>query len=467
MTEESKDRPAPATRLPRSHDRRVLAGVCVGLGRHTQVDPVVFRVGFALLVLADGWGVLLYIIAALLMPADEFRASPIEQLVKRRFDADSVLAILTALLGVAVLLSLPGSGLDGPLTLVTLFALVLLVAHGRGVDLVGLARTLPERIQGRPAEPEESASAMYGPAAAGGVHMYKSPTAPIQPEMIDLATLHTRPRTAATGTYDLADAPVRSQPAPPAPGTPADPADPADPSDPSDPFDPFDPADPLAPSVPAAPAAPAVPAAPRQRSVLAPLTLLVALLVAAVMAPIASAYPQNSQLPIVLGSGLAVIAAGLIAGSRYGRPRGLVAAGTLLSLALVTTSVAAAVPSGGRFGDVTWRPVDAGKSEQTYKIIAGQGALDLTALPLRPGQRIKVQAELGLGGMRVRLPRTARVELRARAGLGDVTVDGRITGGPRAKVDEILQPEGDPVTDPPTIELSFNGRVGDLEVTRA
>jgi hypothetical protein len=124
------------------------------------------------------------------------------------------------------------------------------------------------------------------------------------------------------------------------------------------------------------------------------------------------------------------------------------------------------VPSGGRFGDVTWRPVDAGKSEQTYKIIAGQGALDLTALPLRPGQRIKVQAELGLGGMRVRLPRTARVELRATAGLGDVTVDGRITGGPRAKVEEILQPEGDPGADPPTIEFSFNGRVGDLEVTR-
>jgi hypothetical protein len=196
-------------------------------------------------------------------------------------------------------------------------------------------------------------------------------------------------------------------------------------------------------------------------------TLLVALLVAAGMGPIASAYPRDDKLPIVLGFGLAVIATGLIIGSWYGRPRGLVAAGTLLSLALVTTSVATAVPSGGRFGDVTWRPVDAGQSERTYKIIAGQGALDLTALPLRPGQRIKVQAELGVGGMRVKLPRTARVELHAKAGLGDVTVDGRITGGPRAKVNEVLQPEGIPDGVPPTIELSFNGRVGDLEVTRA
>jgi phage shock protein PspC (stress-responsive transcriptional regulator) len=446
MTEDSKDRPAPAQRLLRSRDRRVLAGVCGGLGRHTQIDPVVFRVGFALLVLADGWGILLYVIAALLLPGDEFKPSPIEQRLKRRFDADAALAILAALLGAVMLLSLPNNGLDGPLTVVTLFALVLLVAHSRGVDLIRLARTLPERFQGRPAEPQDSASppGMYGPdtyQAGSPVNFQKTRAATSRPEMIDLATLGTRPRPGAAGPFDLAEEPWPSMPAAPAA--------------------------PSAPMTPAPPVAPVAPQPPRPRSLLSPLTLLVAVLVAAVMGPVASAYPQKAQLPIVLGSGLAVIGMGLIAGSRYGRPRGLVAAGTVLSLALVTTSVAAEVPAGGRFGDVTWRPVDAGRSEQTYKIIAGQGALDLTGLPLKPGQRIKVQAELGVGGMRVTLPRTARVELHARAGLGDVTVDGRITGGPRAKVDEVLQPEGDAGGNPPTIELSFNGRVGDLEVTRA
>jgi phage shock protein PspC (stress-responsive transcriptional regulator) len=443
MTEESKDRSAPAQRLPRSHDRRVLAGVCAGLARHTRIDPVIFRVGFALLVPAAGSGIFLYIIAALLLPSDEFRPSRVERLVKRRFDADAVLAILTALLGVALLLSLPGSGVDEPLTLVTVFALVLLVAHGRGVDLIRLARTLPEYLRGRLAEPHESAPphGMYGPAtyAAGSPVNFHQPEAAMpRPEMIDLATLGTRPRGASTGTHDL---PARTD-LPREAGPAAEPG-------------------PVPQGVSAAPPA------PRPRSILAPLTLLVALLVAAVMGPIASTYPQRAQLPIVLGSGLVVIAGGLIAGSRYGRPRGLVAAGTLLSLALVTTAAAAAVPTGGRFGDVSWRPVDAGQSDQTYKVIAGQGALDLTALPLKPGQRIRVQAELGVGGMRVKLPRTARVELRATAGLGDVTVDGRITGGPRAKVNEILQPEGHPVGDPPTIELSFNGKLGDLEVTRA
>jgi phage shock protein PspC (stress-responsive transcriptional regulator) len=437
MTEDSEDRPAPAARLPRSRDRRVLAGVCAGLGSHTRIDPVVFRVGFALLVLAvpaDGSGILLYIIAALLMPADEVRPAPIEKVFKRRFDAEAVLAILIALLGGAVLLSLPGNGLDGPLSSVTLFALVLLVAHGRGVDLIRLARTLPGRLHGSPLEPHGAAA--YGPGArAGGpVNLHKTRTATLPPEMIDLATLSARPRTASTGTYDLAGSTGPHDPA----GGPE--------------YVPFT-------------AAAAV--APRPRSVLAPVTLLVALLAAAVMGPIAAAYPRQAQLPIVLGSGLAVIAAGLIAGSRYGRPRGLVAAGTLLSMALVTTSVAAAVPTGGRFGDVSWRPVDAGQSEQTYKIIAGQGALDLTALPLKPGQRIRVQAELGIGGMRVRLPRTARVELRATTGLGDVTVDGRLTGGPRAKVNEVLRPEPGPAGEPPTIEFLFSGKLGDLEVIRA
>jgi phage shock protein PspC (stress-responsive transcriptional regulator) len=429
MTEESKDRPSPAQRLPRSQDRRVLAGVCAGLGRHTRIDPVVFRVGFALLVPAGGAGIPLYILAALLMPADEVRPAPIEQMVKRRFDADAVLTILTALLGVAVLLSLPGSGpngLDGSLTLVTVFALVLLVAHGRGVDLIQLTRTLPERIQGRPAEPHESATA---PGAYGPVNPHTTQEATMRPEMVDLATLHTRPSAAPIGTYDLGDDPAEPRPSGFAPAS-------------------------------------AVARSPRRRSLLAPLTLLIALLVAAVMCPIAAAYPQKAHLPIVLGAGLAVIALGLVVGSWYGRPRGLVAVGTLLSVALVTSSVATAVPAGGRFGHVTWRPVDAGQSDQTYRVTVGQGAIDLTELPLKPGQRIKVRAELGVGEIRVRLPRTARVELHATAGLGDVTVDGRVTGGPWARVNEILQPESGSAADPPTIELSFNGKVGDLEVTR-
>lgn len=58
------------SRLRRSVDDRVLAGVCGGLGRQTGVDPLLFRIGFVALVFAAGTGVVLYVLLALLMPRE-------------------------------------------------------------------------------------------------------------------------------------------------------------------------------------------------------------------------------------------------------------------------------------------------------------------------------------------------------------------------------------------------------------
>ncbi len=58
-------------RLQRSSSDRVLTGVCGGLGRHTGVDPILFRIGFVALVFAAGTGVLLYLALAVLMPRDD------------------------------------------------------------------------------------------------------------------------------------------------------------------------------------------------------------------------------------------------------------------------------------------------------------------------------------------------------------------------------------------------------------
>lgn len=58
------------SRLRRSVDDRVLAGVCGGLGRQTGVDPLLFRIGFVALVFAAGTGVVLYALLALLMPSE-------------------------------------------------------------------------------------------------------------------------------------------------------------------------------------------------------------------------------------------------------------------------------------------------------------------------------------------------------------------------------------------------------------
>src|SRR3954469_4860135 len=59
--------PEPERVLRRSGSGRMLTGVCAGLGRYIGMDPVLFRVGFAVLVLASGIGIMLYVAAFLLM----------------------------------------------------------------------------------------------------------------------------------------------------------------------------------------------------------------------------------------------------------------------------------------------------------------------------------------------------------------------------------------------------------------
>jgi phage shock protein PspC (stress-responsive transcriptional regulator) len=57
-------------RLLRSSSDRVLAGVAGGLGRHFGVDPVIFRIGFALSIFFGGLGALAYLVLAVVVPTD-------------------------------------------------------------------------------------------------------------------------------------------------------------------------------------------------------------------------------------------------------------------------------------------------------------------------------------------------------------------------------------------------------------
>jgi phage shock protein PspC (stress-responsive transcriptional regulator) len=425
MTEDSTA--APPSRLPRVPGGRMLAGVCTGLGRYTGIDPVIFRVGFALLVIAGGQGILLYIAAALLMPADSVRMSLGEQVLRRRFDGETVLIILGLLLGLGVLISATGRGLSGDsLIVVTVFALVLLVAHTRDVNLIGVARSLPERLQGHPPESHVPPDTM-DPNAAASVPSNAEDAAgpyagPHTEGMIDLATLDT--------------------------------------------YRPGAPPPPPAPTMPIAPPAPRPPRPPRPRWVLTPVTMLLAMMAGAAVVPAVAGRSPNSIAQITMATGLAIVGLGLVVGSVFGRGRGLVACGTVLSLGLLATSLVALAPQNARFGDVAWRPVDATPSEQNYRMAMGDGTLDLTALRLRPGQRIRVNAEIVVGELRVTVPRTSRVEAHLNAKVGDVTVEKRVISGPNATLDEVLEPEG-PAKNLPTIELYVRGKLGNVEVTRA
>lgn len=56
-------------KLYRSNRQRVIAGVCGGLAEYLDIDVVIIRLLWAAAVILGGSGILLYIIAALIIPA--------------------------------------------------------------------------------------------------------------------------------------------------------------------------------------------------------------------------------------------------------------------------------------------------------------------------------------------------------------------------------------------------------------
>jgi phage shock protein C len=78
-----------ARQLRRSRSDRTLAGVCGGLAAYFEIHPAVFRVAFVVLTLLGGAGVLIYVAAAAVMPAegqtDSFATATLRGLRDRRW----------------------------------------------------------------------------------------------------------------------------------------------------------------------------------------------------------------------------------------------------------------------------------------------------------------------------------------------------------------------------------------------
>jgi len=57
-------------KLYRSRYSKKIAGVCGGLAEYFNIDPTIIRLVWAVLILAYGTGLLVYIIAALVIPLE-------------------------------------------------------------------------------------------------------------------------------------------------------------------------------------------------------------------------------------------------------------------------------------------------------------------------------------------------------------------------------------------------------------
>lgn len=129
--------PAPgwSRRFSRSSRDRKIAGVAGGLGRALGVDPVLIRVGFAVLTIFGGSGVALYALGWLLLPSDRDEVSALDGLLGR--GRSSVSPLLAVILGLVVVGSITSTFTVGlPLLPIAIAAAIVfgVVGKRRGRD---------------------------------------------------------------------------------------------------------------------------------------------------------------------------------------------------------------------------------------------------------------------------------------------------------------------------------------------
>ena len=173
-----------------------------------------------------------------------------------------------------------------------------------------------------------------------------------------------------------------------------------------------------------------------------------------------------------LGAALLVVGLGLVAAAFAGgrtAKGGLIALGSVLSIALLGASSAPFWGHGERFGrgmgDDIHRPASAEDVRPVYEGGVGDLTLDLTAIDLADlGDPIETRIDHGVGDLQVIVPASADVEVDGSIGWGSADVLGQ--GGDPDGFYAGAGPAPWTGDDRPEFVLTINSGVGDVEVSR-
>ncbi|MFC1438230.1 PspC domain-containing protein [Streptacidiphilus sp. N1-10] len=452
--------PARAARPPleRSRDRRVVAGVCGGLGRHLDIDPVVFRVVIAVLCLSGGVGLFIYGLAWLIVPVERTRRNELQRLLSGRVDGQSLGAVLVTVLGTGIFFSYMGStGHIFPLTLIALLAFAAL-----RYDPAKHPRRWEQPVVGAADEAESAGGGVEG-SVFGLKFRTSPPSAPPEQPTVPVPP-------SAPAWWQRAD-PMEKRPAgdpPPQDGAPTvgllkEPEDavPRD-ADPTEPLPPYTP-----PQPPPAPRTPApVPARrrTRQRSFLGSAFFFLALITGSAVWWVAAKDNRPVNVLAVLAAALLVLGLGLVVCSFWGRGRSLAVWATLLTLA-VTAVGAGPVHLRTAYQHMTWTPVTAGTVQPSYQLDGGDATLDLSAAAPAAGQTVSTRVHLDFGKLTVIVPPGTELRIDAHVGIGSIRLpDDSSAGGVSTSRTADIAPEA--AAKHGTVSLDLNVGVGDLEVTQ-
>ncbi len=133
-------------RLTRSDTDKIIAGVCGGLATYLNIDPVLVRLAFVVLLFASGIGIPLYIIMWIIMPISATADQPNAEIIQKNIAEmgekitsgagsignPSTVGIILIILGAYFLLNTfgwlewMGSGLFWPLLIIGLGAYLII-----------------------------------------------------------------------------------------------------------------------------------------------------------------------------------------------------------------------------------------------------------------------------------------------------------------------------------------------------
>ncbi|MBU7596820.1 PspC domain-containing protein [Streptomyces sp. P38-E01] len=360
-----------AERLERSRQHKVVAGVCGGLGRHFDMDPVLFRVPVAVLSAMGGLGLLFYAFAWLLVPLEGEDENEAKRLLSGRVEGGALAAVLCALAGCGVALA----SLDNSKLLT--FALMVTAA-------LGAAAYWSQKTRGE--KPELGADAR--------------PEAPPEPQAppTPLSPSWWREPSHTDGYLWGPEG---------AENTPS--------------------GDVWTEQQPSGGTAPVAQQEGCRRSAISlGGAVFLAALVSAVgsSAAVWSSQPLGTALAVGLTAALATFGLGLVVGAFTGRIGGGTIVGVVLTTLLLAGAVSLPKDLTTTFSEQLWRPASAGEVREHYRVGTGQGTLDLGGLRMKEDDTVVTSLRVAAGEARVVVPPNALVEVDVRVGLGGYDLPG-------------------------------------------
>ncbi|MEU7135608.1 PspC domain-containing protein [Streptomyces sp. NPDC046261] len=447
--------------LRRSREHKMVAGVCGGLGRCFDMDPVIFRVVLGVLGVSGGLGLIVYGFAWLLVPLEGEEENEGRRMLSGRVEGPALTAVLCALVGCGLFLSMLNNG--GVLA----FALMLMIAAS-GAAYWSRYRDLVEEDETRGAQGATGARGASAEAAADGIPATEQPPSHATQKAIKAHKPH-KPHKAV-------DAPPETQ-APPAPGTPSWWRDPV--KDPAAAalagtagtgylWGPDDGPYETATTAARAPARPA----PTGRQ-LGGWTFLLALVACGLGTGLTWHHqPLGTSLEIGLACALGVFGLGIALSSLYGRTGGGTVVAAVLTGALLTGAAALPKTVTSEWTRTTWRPAGPADVRERFELGSGVAVLDLTAPAWSQGGATPpdLVAEVGAGQLKVILPPDVTARLDIEIGLGDIQLPGERRDDIDVEPGQHKHLTLDPAAGHPshgTLEIKLKAAIGQVEVARA